>query len=113
MRWNSLRNALDRDVEAETFEVTHHFHPLRGQQFRLVKYRHNWGEDRAYYHDDGQLTSIPAAWTSLSARDPFLELSAGRSEFRPVDLVELAALVSRVLKEHGRRRGTKQKRGVK
>ena len=114
MRWNSLRNALDRDVEAETFDVTHPFHPLRGQQFRLVKHRHNWGEDRAYYHDDdGQLISIPAAWTSLSARDPFLELSAGRSDFRPVDLVELAALVSRLLKEHGQRRGAKQKRGVK
>ena len=79
-----------------------------------MKHRHNWGENRAYYHDgDGQLISIPAAWTSLSARDPFVELSAGRSVFRPVDLVELATLVSRMLKGHSQRRGTGRKRGVK
>jgi hypothetical protein len=59
------------------------------------------------------LISVPAAWTSLSARDPFVELSEGRSEFRPVDLVELAALVSRVLEDHRQRRGAGRKRGVK
>ena len=114
MRWHSPRNTPDRDVEAETFEVTHPFHPLRGQRFRLVKHRHTWGEDRAYFRDDeGQLVSVPAAWTSLSARDPFVEIAAGRSDFRPVDLIELAALVSRVLKDHKRRRRPERRKCVK
>ena len=56
----------------------------------LVTYRHNWGEDRVYYHDDeGRLCSLLAAWTSLSPEDPFVTIAAGRSLFRVEDLLEL------------------------
>ena len=59
----------------------------------LVTYRHNWGEDRVYFHDDdGRLRSLPAAWTSLRPADPVAVLGAGRSHFRVADLLELAAL---------------------
>jgi len=76
--------------------VTHPFHPLRGSEFDLVVYRHNWGEDRAYYHDvDGRLRSIPASWTSLVGSDPVVELGLGRSPFRAVDLIELLELLER------------------
>jgi transposase len=30
--------------------VTHPFHPLHGREFSLVTYRHNWGENRVYFH---------------------------------------------------------------
>jgi hypothetical protein len=60
----------------------------------VVTYRHNWGEDRVYYHDEaGDLVSVPAAWTSACAPDPVVAVSAGRSPFRVGDLVELARLI--------------------
>jgi len=59
-----------------------------------VTYRQNWGEDRVYFHDDqGQLRALPAGWTSLGADDPFVVVSAGRSAFRVVDLLELVGLL--------------------
>jgi hypothetical protein len=75
------------------FVVTHPFHPQKGCEFRLVTYRHNWGEDRVYFHDDqGVLSSFPASWTSFAARDPFLEAAEGKCILRFVDLIELLAL---------------------
>jgi hypothetical protein len=63
----------------------------------LVTYRHNWGEDRVYYHDDrGQLGSLPADWTSIGAEDPFSVVSSGRSAFRTADLLELAGLLEKL-----------------
>jgi Family of unknown function (DUF5372) len=63
----------------------------------LVTYRHNWGEDRVYYHDvAGTLRSLPAAWTSVAPEDPFVTVAAGRSAFRLSDLLELARLLPAV-----------------
>ena len=77
--------------------MIHPFHPLCGREFDLVTYRHNWGEDCAYFHDDqGQLRSLSAAWTSLGPDDPFVVVSASRAAFRTVDLLELAALLDRL-----------------
>ena len=56
--------------------------------------RHNWGEDRVYFHDDDErLTSVPTAWTSMSAADPFVAVSACRSPFKTQDLLEVAELI--------------------
>jgi Family of unknown function (DUF5372) len=38
--------------EAQTFRVTHPFHPLRGRTFQLVDCRQTWGEERVYFYDD-------------------------------------------------------------
>src|ERR1700735_2676938 len=63
-RWSSPSTTAYADRAEGTFEVTHPHHPLRGQNFKLVTYRHNWGEDRVYFHDSsGVLRSIPACWT--------------------------------------------------
>ena len=76
--------------------VTHPYHPLHGRQFELVIQRQNWGEDRVFYYDDqGELTSLPRAWTSRRAVDPFVELSAGRCPFRLEDLLALAQHLKR------------------
>lgn len=81
--------------EAETFQVTHPFHPLSGKVFELVTHRCNWGEERVYYHDEaGTLCSLPLAWTSLAFVDPYVSLAAGRSAFRMTDLLELSRLVA-------------------
>ncbi len=75
------------------FVVTHPFHPLRGREFALVTYRYNWGEDRVYFYDEaGLLSSIPAGWTNVSEKDPFLEMAQERCVLRFVDAVELVAL---------------------
>jgi hypothetical protein len=62
--------------------VTHPFHPLAGRDFEFVAYRQNWGEDRVHLHDEnGQLFSLPAAWTDAAAADPFVVVAAGRAPF--------------------------------
>jgi hypothetical protein len=86
--------------EAETFQVTHPFHPLSGKIFELVTCRHNWGEERVYFQDDaGRLRSLPLAWTSPAPEDPFVSLAAGRSAFRVTDLLELARRVAFLTQE--------------
>jgi len=41
----------------------------------------------------GGVRSLPASWTSEMAPDPYVAMSAGRSIFRVVDLVDLVELV--------------------
>ena len=73
--------------------MTHPYHPLLGREYSLVTYRHNWGEDRVYFHDEqGNLSALPASWTSFAPKDPFREVAAGRCWFRFVDLIELVAI---------------------
>jgi hypothetical protein len=89
--------------EAETFEVTHPFHPLNGKVFALVKCHRNWGEERVYYQDEaGEPRTLPLAWTSLAQIDPFVSISAGRSVFRVSDLLELARLMKSVCDQQER-----------
>ncbi len=76
--------------------MTHPFHPLSGRDFEFVEYRQNWGEDRAYLHDeDGQLFSLPAAWTDAAAADPFVVVAAGRCPFTTAGLLAVADLIDR------------------
>ncbi len=81
--------------EAETFQITHPFHPLYGKSYTLVTYRHTWGEDRVYYHDEsGKLCQVPAGWTDFLGQDPFVAVAARRSPFRIIDLLELCRLLA-------------------
>ena len=74
--------------------VTHTFHPLHGRELVVVDQRRSKTGDRIWYADaDGRVRSLPRAWTSLAAVDPFELISAGRACFRPADLVDLAALI--------------------
>ncbi len=76
--------------------VTHPFHPLAGRDFEFVAYRQNWGEDRVHLHDEnGQLFSLPAAWTDVAVPDPFVVVAAGRCPFTTAGLLALADLVGR------------------
>jgi hypothetical protein len=77
--------------------VTHPFHPLYGQDFEFVACRQNWGEDRVHLHDEnGQLFSLPAAWTDAVAADPFVVVAAGRAPFSTAGLLALADLAGRL-----------------
>ena len=50
-----------------------------------------------FFADDGQLTSLPSAWTDVDPPDPFVVVSAGRSAFRVEDLLALAVLIDGML----------------
>jgi hypothetical protein len=65
----------------------------------VVTYRHNWGEDRVYFHNaEGRLSSIPACWTTVVAPDPFVAVAVadGRCFFRYQDLIQLADLMGKL-----------------
>jgi hypothetical protein len=63
----------------------------------LVSRRQNWGEDRVMFFDaQGRLCSILASWTNLAEEELFTRASAGRSWFRPDDLMQLSVLVGEV-----------------
>lgn len=67
-----------------------------GHEFDLVNVTHCWGDDRVFYVDENdQVRSLPARWTSAVADDPFVVISAGRSDFRVADLLELVELIAR------------------
>lgn len=77
--------------------MTHPFHPLHGQQFEMLSYRHNWGEYRVtFYQTPDRVRALPAAWTSLAPPDRSRILAAGRAAFRVADLLELARLIERI-----------------
>ena len=74
--------------------MTHPFHPLYGQQFEILSYRHNWGEYRVTFYDtSGHVRALPAAWTSVAPPDPSVILAAGRAAFRVADLLQLSQLI--------------------
>jgi hypothetical protein len=68
---------------------------LRGEEYDLVGFAHTWGEHRVFFRKPGgqRVCSLPAAWTDVEEPDAFLVAAAGRSLFRPQDLLALAALV--------------------
>ena len=77
--------------------MAHPFHPLYGRDFEFVACRQNWGEDRVHLHDEnGQLFSLPAAWTDVVAADPFVVIAAGRCPFTTAGLLALADLIGRL-----------------
>ena len=96
-RWRGSSTATHGDLADTNFEITHPHHPLRGQKFKLITYRHNWGEDRVYFHNaDGCLSSIPAGWTTVVAPDPFVAVAGGRCFFRYQDLLQLVDLMEKL-----------------
>jgi hypothetical protein len=76
------------------FYVMHPFHPLRGREIELVSCVRGWTGERVYFLDAEQrLTSVPTAWTSLAAADPFVEMARGRAHFRVEDLLRLSEMI--------------------
>jgi hypothetical protein len=94
--WRELSIAPPASGEAQTFRVTHPFHPLRGRTFQLVDCRQTWGEDRVYFYDDsGHLARLPLQWTDVLP-DDLVVVGAGRAHFRYDDLCRLADLLTRL-----------------
>ena len=97
MDWTTSSTTPHGESAERYFRITHPFHPLFGQEFELLEYRNNWGEDRVYYFDaKGQMQAILANCTNAAGVDPFVEIAAGRSFFRAEDLIRLAELLERL-----------------
>ncbi len=95
-RWSGPSNAPDVAAERRSFRIIHPFHPLLGREFDLVNVSHCWGDDRVFYVDENdQVRALPARWTDVVADDPFVVISAGRSDFRIADLLELVELIAK------------------
>ncbi len=95
-RWTALSNAPDPTHERRSFRVTHPFHPLFGREFDLISISQCWGDERVFYIDETErVRSLPARWTSAVEENPFVVVSAGRSDFRVADLLALLVFVQR------------------
>ncbi len=95
--WIKPSTTPSPSLEEGVFTVTHPFHPLYGQQFEILNYRHNWGEYRVtFYETPDHVRTLPAAWTSLVPPDPSVVLAAGRAPFCVTDLLALAQLIQRI-----------------
>jgi hypothetical protein len=68
---------------------------LKGEEYELVGFAHTWGEHRVFFRQPGdeRVYSLPAGWTDVDEPDAFVVMSAGRSLFRPADLLALADLL--------------------
>ena len=97
MNYQKLSTTHNRVDLTRKIKITHPFHPLSGQEFELLDYRHNWGEHRVYFYDSQELlVSVPANWTDIVPPDPFIELSSGRSLFRLEDLDRLRQIIETI-----------------
>src|SRR6266516_2906916 len=100
-RWTQPSTTPSPSLAEGVFTVTHPFHPLYGQQFEILTYRHNWGEYRVtFYQTPDHVRALPAAWTSLAPPDPSVMLAAGRAAFRMADLLQLSRLIERIEEGH-------------
>jgi len=96
-RWIQSSTTTPPSLEEGIFTVTHPFHPLYGQQFEILNYRHNWGEYRVtFYETPDRVRTLPAAWTSFAPPDPDVIVAAGRAAFRVRDLLALTKLIQRI-----------------
>src|SRR5260370_18592004 len=95
--WTKRSTTPSPSLAEGVFTVTHPFHPLYGQQFEMLSYRHNWGEYRVtFYQTPDRVRALTAVWTSLAPSDPSVLLAAGRAAFRVADLLQLSQLIHRI-----------------
>jgi len=74
--------------------ISHPFHPKYSRRYDLIRYKKSWGHQciDLYNEHDGLIT-VPIGWTDAVEPDPFVVVSAGRSNFRTKDLVRLVHLI--------------------
>jgi hypothetical protein len=61
----------------------------------MVDCQLRWGQWRVYYQTEHGFTAyLPAAWTDVGPKDPFVEQAQGRALARVEDLLELVRIAS-------------------
>ncbi len=80
-------------------EITHPFHPLRGQNFQVLKSKKSCGADILSLRDSsGMLHAIPRDWTNLAKPSSFLDSSPAILHFD--SLLALANLIKELSHEN-------------
>jgi hypothetical protein len=98
--WTRVRTAPRVQQHTQYFTVTHPFHPWRGRRIELIDCHWQWGQWRvSFFSEQGHTLYLPASWTDAGPRDPFVEQSQGRAIARVEDLLELAKMTERSVKE--------------
>ncbi|MDP3012363.1 MAG: DUF5372 family protein [Candidatus Hydromicrobium sp.] len=78
----------------KTFKITHPFIPQYKREYVFIDRRLIWGEDRVVYFDENNdVATVLSSWTDVIEPDMFAMQSAGRSNFRYPDLVELSKIL--------------------
>ena len=94
-----MRTAPHSSESKQYFTVIHPFHPWRGQRFELIDCQRRWGQWRVYYVGTaGQAAYLPASWTDVGPKDPFVEQSQGRAVARLEDLLALLKMKADAVK---------------
>jgi hypothetical protein len=95
-----MRTAPDANQAKDSFTILHPFHPWCGQRFDLIDCRRRWGQWRVYYlTPEGNTAYMPADWTDVGPKDPFVEQSQGRAIARVEDLLALVKMTANGVKE--------------
>jgi hypothetical protein len=77
-----------------SFQVTHPFHPLYGQQLEEEGRTSRWGDERVWFRTSrGDRRTIPLRFTSLAAPDAGVQWGGGKSWHRVRELLELRRLI--------------------
>jgi hypothetical protein len=92
-----LQTALGAKSDWGTVEITHPFHPLRGQRFAVLKRRVVSGVETLIVRGGSEGTrAVPAEWTDRAAPPLYAELGTGPRVLEPASLLELAGLVASI-----------------
>ncbi len=98
--WIQVGTAPGQQQQRQYFTVTHPFHPWRGRRIELIDCHRQWGQWRVYFlSEQGHTLHLPASWTDVGSRDPFVEQSQGRAIARVEDLLELVKMTVSSVKE--------------
>jgi len=98
--WIQRGTAPRAQQHTQYFTVIHPFHPWRGRRIELIDCHRQWGRWRIYFlSEQGHRLHLPASWTDVGPRDPFVEQSQGRAIARVEDLLELVKMTGSSVKE--------------
>jgi hypothetical protein len=101
-RSTTQQTAPSNNSIGEKFQVTHPFHPLRGEEVEAEGRTGRWGEERVWFRTaGGDLRTIPLRFTSWAGMEPYVEVGGGRSWYRANDLMELVRLIAGLRQEAG------------
>jgi hypothetical protein len=84
----------------KTFKIIHPFIPNYENEYEFIERRLTWGEDRvAFFDKNGDAATVMTSWTDVAEPDFFNVQSAGRSNFKYSDLVELSKILKDLKKQ--------------
>ena len=102
----SARTAQKPNVNLGSTTITHPFHPLRGQQFPILKTRRVAGIDTVILKGTaGGTFAVPLAWTDRAKPSPWEAVGKNPPQLDVPSLWTLVELLDSLSQQDGRERG--------